>query len=217
MRQFGSGRTRLIWFLMLAWPAALLALESLYQLPASVSAQRFRYDYPATSGDVVLADFALDDQGEPRDLRIHYGHSPFREVVRDSLLPDWSVALPPNASKEARVAAVVLFRQPQFVVVKPGRYQLPQAYAGATAPPQPRVVVEPQHPSRVNTDGVAVLGVNVSEGGGVTGVTPLFGAQSFASQVRSALEDWEFEPARQEGQPVASGLLVVVYFPRPTL
>lgn len=218
MRQlFAWQASRLSWLLLLLCPAALLALEPLFQLPASVSAQRFRYDYPATSGDAVLVDFALNDQGEPRDLRVRHGQSPFREVVENSLLPDWTFALPQDAPKEARVAATALFRQPQLVVVKPGRYELPGIYTDPSAPPQPRVIVEPQHPPNVNTDGLAVLGVSVSEGGVVTQATPLFGAQSFLRQTRSALEDWEFEPARQEGQPVAGGLLVIVYFPRPAL
>ncbi len=217
MRNLPHPKVRFSWLVAGLCPLVLLAAEPLYQVPVSVSAQRFRLDYPTISGGVVVLDFALDAEGAPRDLRARHGDGPFRAVVTSSLLRGWRFALPEEAPVDPRVAAVFLFRQPQLLAVKTPTYDLASLFQGPETPPQVRHILEPQHPARVNTDGVAVLAVRVSETGSLTGATPLFGSGEFTAAASQALTQWGFDPARQEGEAVAGGLLVIVYFPQPSL
>ncbi|MFQ5724343.1 MAG: hypothetical protein ACE5G6_07600, partial [Terriglobia bacterium] len=117
MRNLPHPKGRFAWLLAGLCPLLLLAAEPLYQVPSSVSAQRFRFTYPGTSGGVVVVDFSLDAEGAPRDLRARHGDGPFRAVVTSSLLRGWRFALPEEAPMNTRVAAVFLFRQPQLLAV----------------------------------------------------------------------------------------------------
>lgn len=197
-------------------PALWAANESTYPVPERVSAHRFRYDYPTTSGSVVVAEVRVSQDGDPRDLKVHYGKSPFRHVTT-SLLRGWNFELPKKTSDSDRLSVVVLFRQPQLLALGPKVLELPPLqYAGDNRPPQPRSIIEPSHPPQVPTDGVAVLGVAVDSTGTVSRVTPLFGSKEFIESVREVIRAWKFDPARKGTEPVSGGLVVAVYFPRPS-
>lgn len=205
--------------LVLLASALLLASEPVYSVPTQVSVQRFRYHYRyrAVTGGVVVADMQLDRHGSPRELRVRHGDSPFRDLAA-SLVRGWKLELPEDAPEQARVAAVFVFRRPQLLGAEPTVRQLPELnYKGPESPPQPRRIVEPTHPLWVTADGVAVVSVAVSKTGAVTGVTPLSGAKEFLRAARRAISRWEFDPARHENEAVAGGLVVAVYFPRPSL
>lgn len=201
----------------LLWLGAQAAEAPVYALPESVSAHAFRFERKTLGGGVVFAEAGLDPQGQPRGLQVLYGDSPFREVAA-SVLRGWTFTLPTDASEEARLAAVVLFRQPRLLRLGEGEYTVPPVSSrGPNTPPQPERLVEPNHPPRAVSGGVAVLGVALDNTGAVTRLTSLYGSSAFVGAARAAVRQWRFVPARQGGQPVASGLVVVVYFPRPTL
>ncbi len=78
-------------------------------------------------------------------------------------------------------------------------------------------IIEPSHPIRVAWDSLAVVGLAVDERGVISDVTPLFGPSEFLGTMENVVRRWEFEPARQAMERVAGGIVVAVYFPRPTL
>lgn len=191
--------------------------ELLYPAPVRISAHRLRFERQTVVGGVVLAELELGADGKPRQVTVQYGQSPFREVA-SSLLREWTFMLPEEAAEDARVAAVFMFRQPQLLAVGSTAQRLPRVSSGGPAlPPQARRVVEPSHPVQVVTDGLAVLAVALDETGRLKAISSLFGPSEFLAAARQAVRQWEFEPARQEGEAVEGGLLVVVYFPRPLL
>lgn len=188
----------------------------LYPAPVRISAHGLRFERQTVVGGVVLAELQPGADGKPRQVTVQYGQSPFREVA-SSLLREWTFTLPEEAAEDARVAAVVMFRQPQLLAVGSTAQTLPRVSVGPASPPQARRVVEPSHPALVATEGLAVLGVALDETGRLKAISSLFGPRELLAAARRAVQQWEFEPARQEGEAVEGGLLVVVYFPRPLL
>lgn len=140
-----------------------------------------------------------------------------RDLVR-SLLPGWHFELPPAAEPDARMALMILLRQPPFPGVEPRMRDLPPVdFPGGDRPPLPRRIFEPSHPPQVPTDGVAILGVRIDADETVAEVKPLYGPEEFVSSVAEVVRAWEFAPARKGGDPVSGGLVLVVYFPQPSL
>ena len=198
-------------------PGPLGAAESVYVVPVHVSAPPFRFDYRGVTGAVILADFELSEDGHPRNLTVRHGKSRLlRAAVR--AIERWRFQLPDETDDRARIGLIFLFRRPQLLGAGSPVQQVAEIeYPQDEVPPQPRRIIEPKHPPRVATDGLAVVGLTVDERGAVTDVIPLYGPTEFVRAVEGVVRRWEFEPARQATEAVAAGIVVVVYFPRPTL
>jgi hypothetical protein len=169
------------------------------------------------TGAVILADFDLGEDGRPRNLTVRHGASRFLRAAMRAV-QDWRFELPEETDDNARIALVFLFRRPQLLGAGSPVQQVAQVnYPQDEVPPQPRRIIEPSHPIRVAWDSLAVVGLAIDERGVISDVTPLFGPSEFLSTVENVVRRWEFEPARQALERVAAGIVVAVYFPRPTL
>jgi len=64
--------------------------------------------------------------------------------------------------------------------------------------------------------GVAIVDVNVDEKGAVTGVLTVQDLPPFTDVLKRSVQDWKFQPAREDGRAVATRVLVAGLF-RPAL
>jgi hypothetical protein len=209
------------WLLGAGWLALVLSAvaatsEPTYVLPTAVEAHRFRLDLRTVSPNSVLLDFAVDSDGHPRDVIIRRGNG-FLADLAPSLLRGWKFTLPEGPGDNPRVALFFLTRQPQLLAVEPALRDLPAVeWAAGNSPPDPRRIIDPSHPPQVVTDGLVVLGVRVSRHGSVEEIARLFGRDEFLQAAEEVVHAWEFAPARKDNEPVAGGLLVVIYSPSPS-
>ncbi len=203
--------------LAVALASSLGAAESSYVVPVRVSAPPLRFDYRAVTSAVILADFDLGADGRPRNLAVRHVNTHFLGAAVRAV-ESWRFELAEEKVEHARIALVFLFRRPQLLGAGSRVQDVAQVeYPQDEVPPQPRRIIEPSHPIRVAWDGLAVVGLAVDERGVVAGVTRLFGPSEFLSTMENVVRRWEFEPARQAMERVAAGIVVAVYFPRPTL
>ncbi len=72
-------------------------------------------------------------------------------------------------------------------------------------------------PFATQSGGIAAFSLSVDETGAVTGLQPVQEFAPYGDLMRSALPKWRFQPARSQGQPVASQVLVLGLFRPPTL
>jgi TonB family protein len=81
----------------------------------------------------------------------------------------------------------------------------------------PRLVSAHVGPSPWNatSGGIAAFDVQLDETGAVTSVETVQDLQPYGPQLAEALRSWRFEPAKEDGRPVASHVLVLGFFRPP--
>ncbi len=72
-------------------------------------------------------------------------------------------------------------------------------------------------PPRVTTGGQVILDVHVDAEGAVGEVVALRRTPPYTEALREAVEQWSFEPAREDGSPVPDRVLVMGVFVQPRL
>lgn len=99
----------------------------------------------------------------------------------------------------------------------------PSAFPSAAAAQQPysparyESGLRPPLPPQTVGGGQVLLELAVSPTGDVTAVTPLRATPPFTDVVASAVNGWQFAPAKEGPKPVASKVLVAAHFRPPTL
>jgi hypothetical protein len=72
-------------------------------------------------------------------------------------------------------------------------------------------------PLSTQSGGIAAYDVKLDENGSVTGADIVQDVAPYGELLGAALPAWRFEPAREEGRPVASRVLVLGFFRPPAL
>ena len=94
---------------------------------------------------------------------------------------------------------------------------LAAAMASAEPADLPRLVaaeVEPV-PWNAESGGIAAFDVSLDATGGVVGTNPVQDLEPYGPQLGGDILSWRFEPAREQGRPVPSHVLVLGYFRPP--
>lgn len=219
--------TRLVPLLPLAVAVTGLA-ATVFVTPTHIELVQPVYPYQALYGGDVFLDFAIADEGAPRDIRVRHAAPPFTASATRAL-EQWKFTLPPSEAGQAqseqgqpperRIALVWQFRTAQTVQ----QQRIERTYdAGLFGdekdrPPVPTTIVEAAQPVQVVNEGTAVLAVLVDENGKVKVVRALNRAGALGDAATAAVRLWKFAPARAGGEPAQGELLVAITFPRPVV
>jgi TonB family protein len=76
---------------------------------------------------------------------------------------------------------------------------------------------EPVYPANVVNPGTVVLEVTVGETGRAENVSVVRAMPPFTEEALKAVQKWEFEPAKLDGEPIRSRVPVAFSFSRPTV
>ena len=74
--------------------------------------------------------------------------------------------------------------------------------------------VPPEYPSDIEAQGAVVLRATIGADGKVQHLSVISGPQPLQALAVSAVQQWEYKPFEQNGQPVAVDTTVVVNFRR---
>lgn len=212
--------TRFIPLFPLAVALTALAATS-FVAPSRVELAVPTYPYEALYGGDVFLDFAVSDDGTPRDIRVRHAAPPFTSPAKRAL-EQWKIALPPveqGQSAERRIALVWQFRMAQVVE----RQETARTYEAnlfgdeQNRPPVPTTIVEAAQPVQVVNEGTALLAVLVDTNGKVKVVRALNHAGALGDAATAAVRRWKFAVARADGEPAEGELLVAITFPRPVI
>lgn len=212
--------TRLVPVLPLAVALTVLA-ASTFVVPSRVELVAPTYPYEAQYGGDVFLDFAVGDDGAPRDIRVRHAAPPFTSPAKRAL-EQWKLSLPPveeGQTAARRIALVWQFRmaqtmQPQEIV----RTYEPNLFGDEqNRPPVPTTIVEATQPIQVVNEGTALLAVLVDTNGKVKVVRALNRAGALGDAATAAVRRWKFAVARADGEPAEGELIVAVTFPRPVI
>ena len=204
--------------------AATLWAATLYLTPSRVEVAEPAYPYQALYGGDVFLEFAVADDGTPRDVHVRHPAPPFTEPATRALA-QWKLQLPPPEANEAsesldrRVALVWQFRMAQALAQTPPErtYEATLFGTGRDRPPVPTTIFEAAQPIQAVNEGTAVLAVTVDEKGNVKVVRALNRAGALTDAATAAVRRWKFSPALVDGEPATGELLIAVTFPRPVL
>lgn len=205
--------------MLLALGATVALAAAVYLTPKSLELVEPGYPYQARDGGDVFFDFAVGDDGVPRDIRVRRPTPPFTPAAARALA-QWKFELPPAAEgelAERRIALVWQFRAPQPLSQRfiERSYDATLFGTPQDRPPVPTTITEAAQPIQVVNEGTAVLAVVVDERGKVKVIRPLNRAGALTDAATDAVRRWRFAPALEAGEPATGELLLAVTFPRP--
>ena len=88
---------------------------------------------------------------------------------------------------------------------------------GEITPPRLLTAEMGSAPLDVRSGGIAAYDVRIDEKGAVAGAEMVQDVAPYGDQLRESLWSWHFEPALEDGRPVASRVLVLGFFRPPML
>ena len=91
------------------------------------------------------------------------------------------------------------------------------AFAAGTTPPHLKTVIVSAEPWNVRSGGIVAFDVTVDESGAVSKVETIQDVAPYGDQLRSAVQGWRFEAARDQGKPAKARLLVIAFFRPPEM
>ncbi len=185
--------------------------------------------YPAALfGGEVLLDAAIDRNGTLSDVKVLHGDQPFLKQTLDAVRT-WTFVPPTQAERAdgTRIAIAFQFSQPYA----PPRQPTVQHFDQESAPSAVRIVArkdathdsaafvltshEPNYPAASNADGSVILYESIDRDGNIRDVRALSGAEPLRSAAIAAAKEWQFAPAKRDGNAVDSAAIVVVTFRQP--
>lgn len=116
---------------------------------------------------------------------------------------------------EASVLVVGLSRSPTLPSAFGPWPRTPHWARASGEIPLPTRIVLPPFPPQATFEGIVLLEVEVDEGGEITEIKVVDASDRFDEVCRDTLMRWEFEPARQGGDPVATRAYVLCNFRTP--
>jgi TonB family protein len=177
----------------------------------------------ALGGGEVVLGVTVDETGRVASVRIVRATPPFTELVRQEL-GSWRFTpaeTSPPGSAARRVSSDVLvaavFRPPML-------YDLPNSGSAAAGPaprsgadgmPNPIAMIQPLFPPNALFDGVVVVEAAITAQGDVSAASVMTGGSGFAAAALDAARKWRFQPAMQDGRPVAAYAYLIFGFRQP--
>lgn len=189
--------------------------------------------YPASlfGGEVVL-DAEVNRNGTLSDVKVVSGQQPFLKQALDAART-WTF-IPSNSvehTAETRIAIAFQFPQPYVPPRRPtvqhfgqdssmssGGNAASRAASGDASGDASAFVLtsyEPDYPVASNADGSVILYETIDHDGHIASVRALTGAEPLRSAVLAAANEWQFAPAKRNGNAIDSAAIVVVTFRQP--
>ena len=156
----------------------------------------------------ALIEFYVDEEGDAQLPRIVEATAPEFGYAAALAVATWRFEPPLKNGKPvvAKVQIPLTFSLKDPVAPKPAPAANPEAAATETPPKLVRSVA-PRYPRehlRNEVSGAAVVGLTVDEKGAVSNVHVVSESHpGFGAAAVEAVKQWQFEPAREGGQPVA--------------
>jgi TonB family protein len=183
-------------------------------LPRPLSLVPAQYPPESLFGNEVVLSALVGRTGALSDIQEEAGDEPF---LRDALdaAHTWTFH-PAEVNGQAagqRIAIIFQFPQPY---VPPRRPTIRHYDDAATDNTRALVdTVEAAYPPDGDAEGSAILYATIDAGGHVASIQTVSGDESIAESATDAAKQWQFSPARSEGQAAESAAVIVVTFRHP--
>ncbi|HKW35477.1 MAG TPA: energy transducer TonB [Candidatus Acidoferrum sp.] len=190
-----------------------------YSGPTPLSLVAAPFPAQAFSGGEILLDAKVDTRGKVTDVRVVQGQAPFLEEVLGAV-QTWTFlpACQDGHDIEARVGIVFQFAQPYLPKLMARVHEYKETATdtkdrGAL----PLYTLEPDYPANSVGEGSVVLNEIVDKEGRVSSIHVVRDLASLTSPTVGAVQQWKFAPGKHGGEPVDSGVIVVVTFRHPAV
>ncbi len=173
----------------------------------------------ALFGGEILFDAKVDTRGRLTDVRVVQGQSPFLEEVLGAV-QTWTFlpARLDGRAVDARIGIVFQFAQPFLPKLTARVHEYKETGTDSKdRAALPTFTLEPEYPPNSIGEGSVILNEIVDRDGRVTSVHVVRDLESLTPPTVSAVQQWRFTPGRRGGEPVESGVIVVVTFRRPAV
>jgi hypothetical protein len=184
--------------------------------------------YPASLfGGEILLDAAVNRDGTLADVKVVSGQQPFLKQALDAARTWTFVPRGEQHVGETRIAIAFQFPQPYVPPRRPtvqhfdrdassGRMTA-SSQDGTPSDASAFVLTsyEPDYPVASNADGSVILYESIDHEGRITRVRALTGSEPLRSAALAAANEWQFAPAKRNGNAVDSAAIVVITFRQP--
>lgn len=190
-----------------------------YSGPTPLSLVAAPFPPQAFSGGEILLDAKVDTRGKVTDVRVVQGQPPFLDEVLGAV-QTWTFlpAQQDGRGVDARVGIVFQFAQPYLPKLMARVHEYKET--GTDSKDRgalPLYTLEPEYPANSVGEGSVVLNEIVDKEGRVSSIHVVRDLASLTSPTVGAVRQWKFAPGKHGGEPVDSGVIVVVTFRRPAV
>lgn len=170
---------------------------------------------PNTVGSAwVIADLDLTPDGAVHSVSVLEGAEPFKANVLEAV-SRWKFSIArTDAPIGSRVAAVFLFRPPDFFSAQP-QARVPAAQRDR--PALPLTLTDPGYPLHSVGFGATTLEVQISNGGAVASLRVVMDEPGLGTFTAKHVQAWKFQSAMGDGVETPRTVIVVVSYVRPWL
>ena len=187
--------------------------------PTPLSLVAAPFPAQAFSGGEILLDAKVNTRGRVTDVRVVQSQPPFLEEVLGAV-QTWTFlpASQDGHDVEARVGIVFQFAQPYLPKLMARVHEYKET--GTDSKDRgalPLYTLEPEYPVNSVGEGSVVLNEMVDKEGRVSSIHVVRDLASLTSPTVGAVRQWKFAPGKHGGEPVDSGVIVVVTFRRPAV
>lgn len=186
--------------------------------PTPLSLVAAPFPVQAFSGGEILLDAKVDTRGKVTDVRVVQGQAPFLEEVLGAV-QTWTFlpASQDGHDVEARVGIVFQFAQPYMPKLTARVHEYKETGTDKDRGALPLYTLEPEYPVNSVGEGSVVLNEIVDKEGHVSSIHVVRDLASLTSPTVGAVQQWKFAPGKHGGEPIDSGVIVVVTFRRPAV
>lgn len=186
--------------------------------PTPLSLVAAPFPAQAFSGGEILLDAKVDTRGKVTDVRVVQGQAPFLEEVLGAV-QTWTFlpASQDGHDVESRVGIVFQFAQPYLPKLMARVHEYKETGTDKDRGALPLYTLEPEYPVTSVGEGSVVLNEIVDKEGHVSSIHVVRDLASLTSPTVGAVRQWKFAPGKHGGEPVDSGVVVVVTFRRPAV
>lgn len=200
---------------MVVWMSLLLSLFQA-QMPLPRLEKTVPPLHPSnTVGSAwVIADLGVAPDGAVHSVSVLEGAEPFKANILDAV-SRWKFSpAQTNAPIASRVAAIFLFRPPDFFSAQP-QDRVPATRQDRTA--LPLTLTDPGYPLHSVGFGATILELQISKGGTVESLRVVMDESGLAASLAKHVQAWKFQSAMRDGVETPGTVIVVVSYMRPLL
>jgi hypothetical protein len=170
---------------------------------------------PNTVGSAwVIADLGLGPDGAVHSVSVFEGADPFKANVLAAVSRWKFTPVRNNEPLASRVAAVFLFRPPDFFSAQPRERVLVARQDRAALP---LTLTDPGYPLQSVGFGATMLELQISNGGAVESVRVVVDESGLAASTAKHVQAWKFQSAMRGGVETPGTVIVVISYMRPLL
>jgi TonB family protein len=182
---------------------SFLNAVSFLLLIGSISAVQPAFPPHAVSGGTVIAALHFVS-GNVKKVDILYGEEPFVGSCK-AALPKWSE----DAGVDNDRLVIVHFRQPNLYEMGDAK-EIINLKMKEMSLPYPRSIIHPAFPPNALGQGSVILKIDISDNGKVTNVQAIESMGILTDSSIKAVQQWDFEPAKDRKGKATQALAYVV-------